>query len=159
VLIAADLKFLRLAAEANPGAATLARLNSPSFVYRELAKDIDPPVFIYLGHLSSRSCGNYTATAALSRAYSEVVRRLSTQRHLMLTPSFCTGCHPIFLTHSARIPAFRRSAFIFPSQNSASTTPSARFVGSSPFAALTVQATPSRATCFFVRSMRTSSAK
>jgi len=28
-------------------------LNSPSFVYRELAKDIDPPVFIYLGHLSS----------------------------------------------------------------------------------------------------------
>jgi PAS domain S-box-containing protein len=27
-------------------------LNSPSFVYRELAKDIDPPVFIYLGHLS-----------------------------------------------------------------------------------------------------------
>jgi hypothetical protein len=28
-------------------------LNSPSFVYRELAKDIDQPVFIYLGHLSS----------------------------------------------------------------------------------------------------------
>src|SRR5215207_9531295 len=96
---------------------------------------------------------------ALSRSYSGVVRRLSTQRHLMLTPSFCTRCHPIFFTHPARIPALRRSAFIFPSRNSASTTPSARFVGSSPVAALTVQDTPSRATCFFVRSMLTSSAK
>ena len=97
--------------------------------------------------------------AALSRIYSEVVRGLSTKCHLLLTPSFCIGCHKIFLFHCARMPAIRRRAFTFPSRNSASTAPSARFAVLAPVTVLTVQATPSRATCFLLRSMRTPSAR
>src|SRR5215217_4028790 len=75
------------------------------------------------------------------------------------TTLFCTERHGIFGAHSALVPALRRRVFIFPSRNSASATPSTRFTGSSPLSNPIVQATPLRATCFFVRSTRTSSAK
>src|SRR5215212_9473103 len=70
------------------------------------------------------------------------------------TTLFCTERHGIFGAHSAPAPALRRRVFIFPSRNSASATPSTRFAGSSPLSNPIVQATPLRATCFFVRSTR-----
>src|SRR5215208_5020823 len=71
----------------------------------------------------------------------------------------CTGSYGGFVTHHGRVPSPRRRDFIFPSRNCASTSPSARFAGPSPVTVLTAQPTSSRATCFLVRSMRTSSAR
>src|SRR5215216_4498659 len=72
---------------------------------------------------------------------------------------YCTGRHGIFVTHPGRVSAPRLRVFIFRPWNPASATPFTCFADSSPVSALTVQATPSRATCFFVRSKRTSFAR
>src|SRR5215208_5970872 len=95
------------------------------------------------------------------RAFSEVAVLLGRCHSSHPEPGgyCCTGRYGGFVTHPGRLPSPRRRNVIFPSRNCASTSPSARFAGSSPVTVLTVQATPLRATCFLVRSMRTSSAR
>jgi predicted ester cyclase len=59
-------------------------LNSPSFVYRELAKDIDQPVFIYLGHLSREKKDKIMSVGENKAIFRRYVQEIPKQGNLQV---------------------------------------------------------------------------